>query len=117
MPIIAGSGQRLRFAEYWGTEHNVTAQATWQDWDLSSIVPAGTKFVQIRIVPETSTVVAVGVRKNGSADVRTINSPADTGDSVFQVVECDDNKVIECYVNSAGYKSYGFYLTGYWYEE
>lgn len=92
----------LSFTELDGID-SITGSGGWSDWDLSSIVPAGTKFVLVYHRHSTST-HTYGARKNGTSYGRTAfcKGPG------WIATECDDNRVIEVY-GSETYK-----LWGYW---
>jgi len=96
--ILASDVLGLRFTEIWSATTNVgTNTNTWIDWDLSAIVPSGTKvvIVTIQLGPVTG---YRGARKNGSTDSRTYSIRYDRDQVVVTLLcECDSNRVIEIY--------------------
>ena len=94
-----------------GADHQATGADTWEDWDISALVPAGTIAAQISVRNASGTARVVGMRKNGSALTRSINL-YNTGDRTW-TTEVDANRVLEIYVATA---VAGFYFNalGYW---
>jgi hypothetical protein len=78
----------------------LTMDGNWYDWDLSSIVPAGTRFVNLRVSYKDGTVGAyIQLRKNGYSNSNT-SSPfgvlvANQYHYGNAWVPCDSNRVIE----------------------
>jgi len=77
-----------------------TTDANWHDWDLSSIVPAGTKLVHLRVhFKDDAPGNTIRFRKNGNVD--TFNAfycvaPVANVDACYDGwVVCDSNRVIE----------------------
>jgi len=105
---LAGGG--VNFTELAPTTGNPSANNTWEDWDLSAIIGAGAKVVEVRIAPRHDTQNR-GVRKNGSALSRWIGLAVD--EDIIILCECDDNRVIEIYGNYSGTPD-GFVVMGYW---
>ena len=101
-PAEADPPAGLTFTELDGSA-SITGSGTWTDWDLSSIVPAGTKFVLVYHRHSTST-HTYGARKNGTAYDRTAfcKGPG------WIATECDSNRVIEVYASET------YELWGYW---
>jgi len=96
--------------------HQVTNSDTWEDWDISAIVPASTKCVLVGLLVflngENN-----GVRKNGSAvDRRSIFALGGNAMMRWDICECDTNRVIECYDDNVG-EDGEFYIMGYWKDE
>jgi len=48
---------------------------TWEDWDISAIVPAGARYAQVLCFNAVKQVL--GARKDGSAVERKYNTPAE----------------------------------------
>lgn len=94
-----------------GEDHQVSAIDTWEDWDLSAIVPGGTKAVLIHAYSRS----LWGARKNGTALDRKTFACGDgtTHKSAFILTEVDLNRVVELYVQgTVGYTV--FSIVGYW---
>lgn len=96
--------------------HQVSSTSTWEDWDLSAIVPAGTKAVLVEIKIHYSSNQVSGVRQNGSAQsrIQSTGTPTATHE-VFRDITTlvDDNRVIECYGSLASAYLH-FSILGYW---
>lgn len=92
--------------------HQATANATWEDWDISGIVPAGTVMVLLWIELGQNGVV-LGVRGNGSSDDRKRTMYTIGGNPMISVVP-DVNRVIEIYDQLATTSTSTFRLVGYW---
>lgn len=116
-PAWGEAAAGLTFTELAGGEaHQVTTINTWEDWDLSAIVPAGTKTVLVEIYLKFSANQVSGVRKNGSALDRkqATGTPSDTSVAYRHVLtEVDDNRVIEVYGSLAD-ANLTFSILGYW---
>ncbi len=103
---------RLFYELAGGEDHTATGADAWEDWDISGIVPAGTKSVLLGITGNNQ---IVGARKNGSALTRFMYGVQPTAFNYpFQTVvcECDSNRVIEIY--SATDTVAEFNILGYW---
>lgn len=102
-----------------GEEHDVAAEDTWEDWDLSAIIAAGSKAVLIDILYSHD--VWGGARKNGSALDRQLlpdnnSATALTQESVKNLMlltECDASRVIEVYCGHT-IGRVKFSVLGYW---
>jgi len=107
-----------KFVELAGNEaHVVTYNDTWQDWDISAIVPAGVICVLVQVQKKVGiTDIAIGgARKNGSALIRTIFLSSETGShpaGATLITECDANRVIELWGDNVEPCYYG--ILGYW---
>ena len=104
------------FTELASAEHNATAAHTWEDWDISAIVPVGIKSVEVVISGYANGNMVGGARKNGSALDRKYYiyyaEAAQLGrGSLTLTVEVDANRIIEIYTSTA---TLGFYIVGYW---
>jgi len=101
------------YTELAGGQNHVNANfSTWQDWDLSAVVAAGTKFVEVVIKGVAAGGVSAGVRKNGSALSRLV-SPTGTGNtSITMTVAVDASYIIETYNNDIA--NVHFDVIGYW---
>ena len=102
-----------------GQAQGPSSTDTWLDWDISAIVPAGTKYVLVGGAPiSTSSSSIVGARKNGTALDRrfqiaqTSISGFDGLSNVVVLTEVDANRIIEIWTRSqSGGK---FNIVGYW---
>ena len=112
---------RLQYTELLGTDaHNAAGVAGWEDWDVSGIVPAGTKAVVVSVGCSNSASFIGGARDNGSALNRY--APLPTGATsganswgVMLVTECDSNRVIEVYAGNT--TQVWFNIVGYFWGE
>ena len=116
-PVWGEAAAGLTFTELAGAEnHQVTNTNTWEDWNLSAIVPAGTKAVLVEIYLQFSSNQVSGARKNGSALARyqSTGTPSATVVSFRNLVtEVDDNRIIEVY-GSVASSNLSFSILGYW---
>ena len=116
-PVWGEAAAGLTFTELAGGEdHQVTDINTWEDWDLSAIVPAGTKAVLVEIYLQFSSNTVCGVRKNGSSLNRyqSTGTPSATTVSFRDILtEVDDNRIIEVY-GSVASAYLIFSILGYW---
>jgi len=99
-----------------GEAHQVNTINTWEDWDLSAIVPAGTKAVLVEIYLKFSSNQVCGVRKNGSAldRKRGTGTPSDISVAYRHILtEVDANRIIEVYSSLAD-ANLTFSILGYW---
>lgn len=107
----------LTFTELAGDQNkNVAVINTWEDWDLSASVPAGTKAVEVEIRILASGNQVSGARKKGSALARTrATGTPDNIDVCFRnlVTEVDANRVIQIYASLAT-TAIQFNILGYW---
>jgi len=107
----------LSFTELAGGEsHSPSSASTWEDWDISAIVPAGAKCVLVTLGNYSSgNNYVMGARKNGSALSRISIVPAPAVDGADAwctlLTECDANRVIEIYSSDT---LGGFEIVGYW---
>lgn len=101
-----------------GDNHQPSADNTWEDWDLSALIPANAVAVLVVhacMDPGFGDTRQWGCRKNGSALIRNKNysnskNPGTYGSNSL-VCEVDANKVIEVW--GAITQSY-FGIAGYW---
>lgn len=114
--MIDAGGGGLTFTELAGGQNKVvTTASTWGVWDLSAIVPAGAVAVLVAIGATTTRQLA-GARKNGSALVRSAQTPDVAAASVDSwtttiLTECDVNRIIEIFCASTALM---FNILGYW---
>ncbi len=111
------------FTELAGDEAKaVSSNDTWEAWDISSIVPVGTKAVLVIAVTADSVSAnePVGARQNGGSLDRSFGPWSVTAviseANVYQqlgpmLTEVDANRVIEIYAGSA---LISFGIKGYW---
>lgn len=108
------------YFEVLGAPSSQANNITWQDWDISAIVPAGTKAVEVEIslsYPDSGSMQG-GVRNNGSALSRLITvsgggSGSCTGTSTVVVIsQIDTNRILERY--SLDITKVAFQIIGYW---
>ncbi len=107
----------ITFVELTGTEaHAVGAASAWTDWDISAIVPAGAKVVELlwSIASAVNSNVTLGARKNGSALSRTFASGAiSPGRDVCGTILCEvTSQVVELYTTVDSGVTWG--VKGYW---
>ena len=116
-PVWGDAAAGLTLTELAGGEaHQVTNINTWEDWDISAIVPAGTKAVLVEIYIKFSSNQVSGVRKNGSALERkqSTGTPSDTSVAYRHILtEVDNNRIIEVYGSLAS-ANLTFSILGYW---
>jgi hypothetical protein len=102
------------FTELAGNDnHEASVAATWEDWDLSTIVPAKTKYVLVQLRNGYTSAKIGGARKNGSTDDRKFSVPA--SGNVCLLTEVDANRVIEVYAETVT-DGPDFGILGYWAE-
>lgn len=113
-PTLIDVPSGLTFTELAGGEsHKVSADDTWEDWDLSAIIGAGAVAALIGIAA-TDTANSGGARKNGSALSRkfSIRTTAPNYIEAILLTEVDANRVIDIYSNQ---KLYAYFnVLGYW---
>ena len=109
-----------RFFELAGGEaHAVTAASTWENYDISGIVPAGTRTVEVLIQSRDGGSVNVGARENGTALVRYFAIAGTDGTANITppvaviTVNVDASRIIDIYDSSAT-KLSDFSIIGYW---
>ncbi len=85
-----------------------TRDGSWQDVDLSELVPAGTVGVWLWVVGSNISGRELGLRKNGSTDDRRKDMVGHLG----APVGLDANRVFEASLESANIAN--VYLVGYW---
>ena len=84
----------LEYTELVSTTHVVTNNNTWEDWDVSGIVPAGTTEVELWI--NLLTGGNYGARKNGSALNRYFEWSVAAG-WITMWVPLDSSRICEIY--------------------
>jgi len=99
----------VNFTETMSASHTQPTTNSWVDWDLSSIVPAGTVCVIIWCINPDAGVREVGCRKNGTANDK--HDDMATSSWSCMPVNVDENRVIETYGETT---SVIFKVVGYW---
>jgi len=93
---------------------------TWQDWDISAIVPVGTRYVEVSIGSNNSALtINAGVRANGSGLARfntiAITAVGATGNwSMSVTTDMDAARIIEIYADTVNFGTVNFCVLGYW---
>ena len=103
------------FVELIGTEAHATTTDNWEDWDISGIVPAGTKYVLVLMFILDNAARTFGARKNGSGLERkiTVNMGLGLVEAMVWPTECDSNRVIEI-IDASATNPVDFGILGYW---
>ena len=101
----------LTFTELAGGEDKAVAVIdTWEDWDLSAIIGAGSKVVLLEIQNwNTATDYMTGARNKGSALDRIDNQRRSSHRLLS--TECDSDRVLQIY---AEHTEVIFCVAGYW---
>lgn len=103
----------LTFTELAGGEnHNPTQAATWEDWGLPAIIPAGAVAALIDVEHLSTTAHTLGVRKNGTALVRS--TAMQNKQHRVMLTEVDANRVVEVYASQIDAVVAKFSVLGYW---
>lgn len=102
----------MRFHELWTPTHHPTLAATWEEWDLSALVPQGTRAVEVHIF--TNAILAViGARKPASTATRLQFLGFIGAALVWSLTtECSPDRKIEIYSTNPPLTN--FNLAGYW---
>ncbi|MBA7621563.1 hypothetical protein ES703_28927 [subsurface metagenome] len=99
------------FTELAGGEgYHASASTTWEDWDLSAIIPAGAVTALISMQQENTSIYDVGARRNGTALDRKMAAKAYVTQN--WLTEVDANRVIEIYAEYCNNTK--FNVLGYW---
>lgn len=98
---------------------DLTADGTWNDLDLSSIVPAGVKLVDILLSIEGTTKGSeILLRKNGNTNaINTTGVTLTIANSELHAdcqVSCDSSRVIEYNASSSGINVIEITVKGWW---
>lgn len=104
------------YAELYSAEYEPNpggAGIVWDDWDISAIVPEGTKYAEILVIQGAVAGRVGGVRKNGSALVRLVGG---TNQDSIVTVEVDSNRIIEVtqYITAGPTNWMKYRVIGYW---
>lgn len=94
---------------------NPAGADSWEDWDISSICPAGAKYAEVLIENSLPATRPAGIRKNGTATNRMLPVATLGDDHVWTTVtvELDANRVVERFATTAVASS-KFSVVGYW---
>jgi len=109
-PVWDETPANAGFVEHYSDEHSVSNSATWEDWDLSSIIPSGATAVVLDVHETNGSDRNVGCRKNGSATGREFSILGNGSRTL--ICECDANRIIEIYVSGAYYDQTKFRVIG-----
>ena len=93
-----------------GLSTTTIGTSSWEDWDLSSVVPVGALYADIAIVNRADSEFVAGVRKNGGTTNRYRYLPNDS--SIMYTVVLDSGRIIERYCSDNG--STNFAVMGYY---
>lgn len=101
------------------TAANFTTDDTWRDLDLSSIVPAGTKTISLRLtVRDDAAGSLLAFRKNGNSnginDGEIYTQVANVYNSADILVACDSNRVIEYKATNTTWTDIYLVVKGWW---
>jgi hypothetical protein len=88
------------YYELFTAPYNPAGTLAWEDYDISALVPVGTKTVEVYCYGTSA-----GTRKNGSALGRSLSG------HVYHC-EVDSNRIIEVWSHAPG--ASGYILMGYW---
>jgi len=103
-----------RYAELDGTDtFTVSVADTWEDWDLSAIVPSTAKAVDIAGYCDTNGGY-IGVRTKGSAQDRKLKEH-DAGSNMVHLFACTLIGTGNCVQVRNKDTDTPFHLMGYWY--
>lgn len=109
--IASAHHSKLVFTELAGGDnHDAAAHSTWEDWDISGIIPVGAIYALIEIINAGLGDRALGVRKKGSALNRTQVMAPNTNRVVL--TEVSASRVVEIWVSSTG--AMKFSVLGHW---
>ncbi len=114
-PALNQAGLGMHYSELLVSAQN-SLNATWQNLDLSSIIPADSDSVEVYIESSNTTVARIaGSRANGSSNNRyyDISSPGADGRNGYTLtVKLDSNRIIQILSEIAA--DIVFRFLGYW---
>ncbi|MBI2007569.1 MAG: hypothetical protein HYS83_02630 [Candidatus Blackburnbacteria bacterium] len=114
-PAMNQANLGVRFTELLVSAQN-SANSTWQNLDLSSVIPANAEAVEVYIENANTTAARIaGARANGSSNNRyyDISSPGADGRNGYNLsVKLDSNRIIQIISEVAA--DITFRITGYW---
>ena len=105
---ITGGGNT--FTETYTSPKSTTASATWEEWDISAIVPVGTTAVEVQILNTSVSSEDGGAREYGSSLERKQWGKNYT--SMDLRVNVGSNRIIEIYAQVRNNQY--FFITGYY---
>ena len=105
---ITGGGNT--FTETYTSPKSTTASATWEEWDISAIVPVGTTAVEVQILNTSASSEDGGAREYGSSLERKQWGKNYT--SMDLRVNVGSNRIIEIYAQVRNNQY--FFITGYY---
>jgi len=103
----------------WDKGHGtMTMDGSWNDWDLSGIVPANAIAVALRLyITDATPGTTLGVRENGNSNVhnslQVVAQVANGPVNMDGIVTVDANRVVEYYA-SAAFDYIGMLVKGWW---
>ena len=101
------------------TAGTLTTDATWNDWDMSSVVPSDAKAVSISVFTDTASVQAsIFFRENGNTNAfnlqRVVHQVANIDGVATLIVACDSSQVIEYKASSITWTNLDITINGWW---
>ena len=115
MPTLDQANLGMRFTETLASAQN-SLDSTWQNLDLSTLIPAGAESVELYIENIKTTAARIaGARANGSSANRyfDISSPGNDGRNGYTMtVKLDANRIIQILSEIAA--DIVFRIIGYW---
>lgn len=105
------AGFRDIFTETYSSSTYPASTEVWEDWNISSLVPAGTTSVLVHLYHTEAAGKNLGIRKNGSSDNRWFYLPQ-YGNVVIQV-EVGADRIIERYTANTSNTDSSFRIVGY----
>lgn len=97
----------------------LVTDANWHDWDLSSIVPVGTKAVIIQVtVKDNVTISRIFLRKNGNTNTTTTaivrSQCAGVESNGTIIIACDNDRKVEYNATNTTFNYITMTITGWW---
>lgn len=93
-----------------GDAHNPSGTGSWEDWDISSLIPAEAVLVEV-LMENVSGTQALGARKDGSSLNRAVSLLA--YGPLTMMVNVDSDRIIEIYAQTSAGDAY-FWIAGYY---
>jgi hypothetical protein len=108
--IAAAHHAKSTFYELYSTDYQPSTDLTWEDWDLSAIIPMGTIAVLVLCIQIGTGNENVGIRNNGSnLNRRRYIAPRAP---LLATTPVGADRIIECYGSVA--LDAVFQVWGYW---
>lgn len=100
-------------------EGDLTTDETWNDLDLSSILPQYTKAVLLKVlIRDDAASSLIQFRKNGNSNPKNrfyvSTQVANVWMAAQGIVFCDDDRVIEYYATNTTFSDIDINVIGYW---